>query len=64
LLVFDRDKPRASHCFGHALMERGQLMAYLVPEKVADPEAARRLTECQGYPQIAQRDVDQYRAAG
>lgn len=45
-------------------MERGQLMAYLVPEKVADPEAARRLTECQGYPQIAQRDVDQYRATG
>ena len=51
-------------------MERGQLVAYVAPEKVANPEAARRLTEYQGYLQSAQRavansqrDVDQCRAA-
>ncbi|WP_278441053.1 AAA family ATPase [Pseudomonas oryzihabitans] len=58
------------HCQGQMLMERGQLVAYVAPEKVADPEAARRLTEYQGYLQSAQRavansqrDVDQSRAA-
>lgn len=58
------------HCQGQVLMERGQLAAYVAPEKVADPEAARRLTEYQGYLQSAQRavansqrDVDQSRAA-
>lgn len=58
------------HCQGQVLVERGQLVAYLAPEKVADPEAARRLTEYQGYLQSAQRavansqrDVDQSRAA-
>lgn len=58
------------HCQGQVLMERGQLVAYVAPERVADPEAARRLTEYQGYLQSAQRavansqrDVDQSRAA-
>ena len=58
------------HCQGQVLMERGQLVAYVAPEKVADPEAARRLTEYQGYLQSAQRavansqrDVDQSRTA-
>ncbi|MEJ8320453.1 hypothetical protein [Pseudomonas oryzihabitans] len=58
------------HCQGQVLMERGQLVAYIAPEKVADPEAARRLTEYQGYLQSAQRavansqrDVDQSHAA-
>ena len=58
------------HCQGQVLMERGQLVAYVAPEKVADPDAARRLTEYQGYLQSAQRavansqrDVDQSRAA-
>ncbi|KTT33783.1 hypothetical protein SB18R_03070 [Pseudomonas oryzihabitans] len=58
------------HCQGQVLVERGQLVAHVAPEKVADPEAARRLTEYQGYLQSAQRavansqrDVDQSRAA-
>jgi len=58
------------HCQGQVLMERGQLVAYIAPEKVADAEAGRRLTEYQGYLQSAQRavansqrDVDQARAA-
>lgn len=58
------------HCQGQVLVERGHLVAYVAPEQVADPEAARRLVEYQGYLQSAQRavtasqrDVDQSRAA-
>lgn len=58
------------HCQGPVLIDRGQLVRYVAPEKVPDPDAGRRLTEYQGYLQSAQRavansqrDVDQARAA-
>lgn len=68
LLVFDRDKPRASHCFGQLLMERWQLQGYVMLEKIADPPAAHCPTEYQGLSTERQSrrlsEPRRYRAAG
>ncbi|WP_437880877.1 AAA family ATPase [Pseudomonas sp. LRF_L74] len=46
------------HCQGRVLVKAGTLVAYVAPEKVADPEAAKRVTEYAGYLESALRAIE------